>query len=85
MTNLEALTQVYSFMYPEVRSAVFNTIFPTLANAVSQNPNSTNLVSQIKADGDLVSMMERVFREDYLSQFLKTPQEMDVMHVLMKM
>lgn len=81
MPKLEALKEVYSYMFPEVKTAIFHTVLPSLLEQIAADPNGTRLISQLKTDADLLNLIEDYFREGFLSQFLKTPAEMDAMHI----
>ena len=81
MKQLEALTTVYSYMFPEVRKVILGTMLPSLLEQVSANQNSVNLVSKLRKDSDLLELVEKIFATEYISQFLKPPGEMDRMHI----
>ena len=81
MKKLEALTTVYSYMYPEVRRVLLNTLFPSIIEEVSRNPHNNGMVSMLKNDSDFLALLERVFASEYLSKLLQQPNEMDAMHI----
>jgi len=80
MKKLDALQTVYSYMFPEVKRAVMDTMMPTLMERIRAEPESNSIVSLLKTDGELLTLIETTFRQDYLSRFLQAPEEMDTMH-----
>ena len=81
MAKLEALTTVYSYMFPEVRDAVFEAMLPEFVQKIKIDPLGRQLVSALGHNEDLLKLVERSFTEGYLSRFLQQPQDMDGMHV----
>ena len=81
MAKLEALTTVYSYMFPEVKEAVFEAMLPELVQQIKIDPAGRRIVSTLEHDGDLLKAVERAFSTGYLSGFLQQPQEMDGMHI----
>lgn len=81
MTKLETLATVYSYMFPEVREVVFETMLPELIQRIKGDPAGRQIVSTLEHDGDLLKVIERAFFTGFLSRFLRQPQEMDRMHI----